>query len=123
MDNPGKLPTQDDKKTTQNVLDTTVRKQTNNVNKTLTLLQTTGGKGNVSYLVTFILIGGYFYEISVHLYRRDIFFISYWSFVFIFLIYIYHKSSVWFINQIPTAYTKLEVMSEVGRRSVHIGFS
>ena len=28
MDNPGKLPTQDDKKTTQNVLDTTVRKQT-----------------------------------------------------------------------------------------------
>jgi len=28
MNNPGKLPTQDDKKTTQNVLDTTVRKQT-----------------------------------------------------------------------------------------------
>jgi hypothetical protein len=77
----------------------------------------------VSYLVTFILIGGYFYEISVHLYRRDICFISYWSFVFIFLIYIYHKSSVWFINQIPTAYIKLKVMSEVGRRSVNIGFS
>jgi len=52
MDNPEKLATLDtqdeDKKnkyTTQYVLDTTMRKQnTNNVNKTWALLQTTGGK-------------------------------------------------------------------------------
>ena len=51
MNNPEKLATfgtQDEDKqnktTTQYMLDTNIRKQTNNVNKTLALIQTTGGK-------------------------------------------------------------------------------
>ena len=51
MDNPEKLTTQgtqdeeiQNKNTMQYVLDTTMRKQTTNVNKTCTILQTTRGK-------------------------------------------------------------------------------
>ena len=51
MDNPEKLAPQctqgkekQNKNTTQYVLDTTTQGNTNNVNKTSTLLQTTGGK-------------------------------------------------------------------------------